>query len=97
MFTLNTRGSWLAESTTYQDWEMVTIYPGPLNVHILNVSFHRIGPLGRFDHRVAMSVCQLVCLSLFMQFFARVEPILLHVWSPSYYTRGAHLITRVEP
>ena len=25
-------------------------------------SFHRIGPLGRFDHRVAMSVCVSVCL-----------------------------------
>ena len=24
--------------------------------------FHRIGPLGRFDHRVAMSVCVFVCL-----------------------------------
>ena len=34
--------------------------------------FHRIGPLGRFDHRVAMSVvCMYVCLSLFMQFFSR--------------------------
>ncbi len=31
--------------------------------------FHRIGPLGRFDHRVAMSVCLSVCLSLFMRFF----------------------------
>ena len=25
--------------------------------------FHRIGPLGRFDHRVAMSVCMCVCMS----------------------------------
>ena len=24
--------------------------------------FHRIGPLGRFDHRVAMSVCVCVCV-----------------------------------
>ena len=26
--------------------------------------FHRIGPLGRFDHRVAMSVCKSVCVSV---------------------------------
>ena len=34
-----------------------------------------------------------VCVSLFMRFFC-VEEL---VWSPSYYMRGAHLITRVEP
>ena len=28
-------------------------------------NFHRIGPLGRFDLVVAMSVCVSVCLSLF--------------------------------
>ena len=38
--------------------------------YILCIYFHRIGPLGRFDHTVAMSVvCLYVCMSLFMQFF----------------------------
>ena len=32
-----------------------------------------------------------------MEELAGVEPIFLHAWSPSYYTCGAHFITRVEP
>ena len=31
-------------------------------VTLIRSNFHRIGPLGRFDHRVAMSVCLSFCL-----------------------------------
>ena len=35
------------------------------------IHFHRIGPLGRFDHRVAKSVCLRVCMSPFHAIFSR--------------------------
>ena len=37
MFNLNTGRSLLAGSTTYQDWKIVTIYPGPFHVSIFIV------------------------------------------------------------
>ena len=47
--------------------------------------------LGRFFHRVAMSVClsDVPFHAIFLLGRTGVEPILLHAWSPSYYTHGA--------
>ena len=43
------------------------------------------------------SVCGSPSHAIFLRGRTGVEPILLYLWSPSYYTRGAHLIKRVEP
>ena len=50
------------------------------------IHFHRIGPLGRFNHRVAMSVvCVSVCVSLFMYYILRlILPPLPEVGCPKY-------------
>ena len=51
--------------------------------------FHRIGPLGRFDHRVAMSVDMCVC-PLPMRFFFR--PLIGQHRSHDYF-QGLSLVT----
>ena len=35
-----------------------------LILQITSLAFHQLGPLGRFGHRVAMSVCVSVCMSV---------------------------------
>ena len=58
--------------------------------------FHRIGPLGRFDLVVAMSVCQLLCqlvCPLPMRFFC-VEEL---VWIVTRQRTGVERRPRVEP
>ena len=55
--------------------------------------FHRIGPLGRFDLVVAMSVHGGICLSLFMRFFC-VEEL---VWIVTRQRTGVERRPRVEP
>ena len=56
--------------------------------------FHQIGPLGRFGLVVAKSVH--VWLAGWSVPFHAIFCMEELAWSPSYYTRGAHLITRVE-
>ena len=54
---------------------LMVVVVGRVVVMVVVVGFHRIGPLGRFDHRVAMSVCLCVCLCVCpfsCNFFSRV-------------------------
>ena len=56
-------------------------------VKCLNVDpFHRIGPLGRFDLVVAMSVCVRVCLSICLSVPFRIYA-LMYMFAPTSLNR----------
>ena len=58
-----------------KNWTLIVVFP----------DFHQIGPLGRFDLVIAMSVCLCVCLSLFMWYILRpILPPLPKVQYPKF-------------